>query len=65
MEEWKKTVMSEVGYELRIIKTAQAEAIEVQRRGLQSDLEIVREKLELVESKSESLEKELKALKAM
>lgn len=44
MEEWKKTVMSEVGHELRIIKTAQAEAIEVQRRGFQSDLEIVREK---------------------
>lgn len=65
MEEWKKTVMSEVGHEFRIIKTAQAEAIEVQRRGFQSDLEIVREKLELVESRSESLEKELKALKAM
>ena len=43
---------------------AQAEAIEVQRRVFQSDLEIVKEKLELVELRSETLEEELKALKA-
>lgn len=63
IEEWKKKVMVEVGRELQIIKTGHVEAIEVQRRDFQSDLKTVREKLALVELRSETLEEELKALK--
>ena len=65
MEDWKKKVMSEVGRELQIIQMAQAEAMEVQRRGFQSELEKVREKLELVESRSEALKEELELLKTL
>lgn len=53
MEEWKRKVMAEMGREPQIIKTGHEEAMEVQRRGFQSSLEFVKEKLELVESRSE------------
>lgn len=65
MEEWKQKVMSEVGRELQVIKRAHAEAMEVQRQGFQCELEKVREKLELVELKSEAFEEELGLLKSL
>ena len=65
MEGWKQKVMLEVGHELQAIKMAHAEAMEVQRQGFQLELEKVKEKLGLVESRSETLEEELGLLKAL
>ena len=57
--------MSEVGCELQVIRMANAEAMEVQKRAFQLELDKMREKLELVESRSETLGGGLRILKAL
>lgn len=57
--------MTEVGRELQVLKLAHAEAMEVQKQGFQLEFEKVREKLGLVESRSETLDGELRLLKAL
>ena len=64
MEEWKQKVMQEVAHELQGMRQAQEEAMEAQRRCFQLELEKVKEELELVESRSSALEKEIKSLRA-
>lgn len=59
MEEWEKKVMSEIGRELQVIKTAKAE-----RQGFQLGLEKVGEKL-LAEPRSEKVEEEIRSLETL
>lgn len=63
MEEWKQTVMTEVAQKLQGIKPAHEEAMGIQGQGFQLELERVKEKLEIVESKAVVLEKEVQLLK--
>ena len=65
IEDWKRKAIFEMRCELQIIQMAQAEAMEIQRRGFQSELENVREKVELVESRLEALKEELELLKTL
>lgn len=60
---WKQMVMTEVALDLQGIKRAYAEAMEIQGQSFQLELERVKEKLELIESKSALLEQELRLLK--
>ena len=64
MEEWKQTVMTEVAHELQGIKHAHEEAMGIQRQGFQLELEKVKEKLEMVESRAVELEKGVQLLKS-
>ena len=64
IEEWKQKVMLEVAHELQGMRQAQDEAMEVQRRSFQLELEKVKEELELVESRSSAFEKEIESLRA-
>lgn len=63
MEEWKQEVMLEVAHELQAIRKAQQEAMEVQRRAFQLELERVKGDLELAALRSTALEKELESLR--
>ena len=63
MQGWKKNVMQEVGRELQVIKQRQEEAMKAQRQSFQMELERVRGKQELWESKSKMLEDEIRLLK--
>ena len=63
IEEWKQNVMQDVVRELQAMKQTQEEAMEVQRRGFQMELEKVRGELQRVESRSMMLENEMKSLK--
>lgn len=64
MQEWKENVMQEVAREIQIIKQIQKETMEAQGLSFQMELERVRGKLELFESKTKSLEDEIKLLKS-
>ena len=64
MEEWKQKVMLEVAHELQGSRQTQEVAMEAQRRSLQLELERVKEKLEMVESRSVALEEEIRSLKS-
>lgn len=64
MEEWKQTVMTEVAHELQGIKHAHEEGMGIQRQGFQLELEKVKEKLEMVESRAVELEKGVQLLKS-
>ena len=64
MEEWKQKVMLEVAHELQGSRQTQEVAMEAQRRSLQLELERVKEKLEMVESRSVALEEEIWSLKS-
>ena len=55
--------MQEVGPELQVIKQRQEEEMEAQRQSFQIELERVRGKLELWESKSKMLENEIRLMK--
>lgn len=55
--------MQDVVRELQTMKQTQEEAMEVQRRGFQMELEKVREELQRVKSRSMMLENEMKSLK--
>ena len=63
IEEWKQNVMQDVVRELQAMKQTQEEAMEVQRRGFQMELEKLREELQRVESQSMMLENKMKFLK--
>ncbi len=56
--------MQEVAQELHAIKLAQDEVMKAERQSFQIELKRVREKLEQVETKSKSLEDEIRPLKA-
>ena len=64
MQEWKQNVMLEVTRELQVIKQAQEVVMEAQRESFQVELERIREKLQMVETRSVGLENEIKTLKA-
>lgn len=65
MERWKKSVMQKVVQELQIIRQVQAKAIKAQKQNFQMELEQVKRKLELFESKSKSLGHEIRVLKSL
>ena len=56
--------MGKVAHELRGMRQAQGEAMEVQRRAFQVELEKVTEELEWVKLRSTALEKEIETSKA-
>lgn len=56
--------MLEVAHELQGMRQAQEEAMEAQRRSFQLELEKVKEELELVESRSSALKKDIESLRA-
>lgn len=56
--------MLEVTRELQVIKQAQEEVMETPRESFQVELERIREKLQMVETRSVELENEIKTLKA-
>ena len=49
MQEWKHNIMLEVTRELQSIKLSQEEAMETQRQSFQTELESIRERLQLAE----------------
>ncbi len=55
--------MEDVLHQLQVMKQTQEEAIEVQRRGIQIELEKVSEELQQVKLRSIMLEEEIKSLK--
>lgn len=64
MQEWKQNVILEVTREFQVIKQAHEEVIEAQSESFQVELERIREKLQMVETRSVGLENEIKTLKA-
>ena len=58
MQEWKKNVMQEVGYEIEIIKQTYEGLIEAKKRSFKLELEQMEEKVE-------QLELEIQILKAL
>lgn len=56
-------VMTEVALELQGMKRAHVEAMGIQSQGFQLELERVKKKLDLVESRLAALEEELRLLK--
>lgn len=58
-----RNVTEDVLRELQVMKQTQEEAREVQRRGIQIELEKVREEVQQVKSRSVMLEEETKSLK--
>lgn len=64
MEEWKENVMQEVAREVQVIKLALEKTWDAQKRGLNLELDTVREKIQQVESKTRELEEEIKSSKA-
>lgn len=63
IEGWKQMVMTEVALEVQGIKRAHEEAMRIQRQSFQFELERVKERLEMVESRSVALEEEIRSLK--
>ena len=55
--------MAEVAYELQVMKAAQVEAMDAQKQSFQTELDRVKEKLELCEVKTGTLESEIRSLK--
>ena len=64
IEEWKQKAMFQVAHELQGMRQAQDKTMEVQKRSFQLKLEKVKEELELVESRSSALQKEIESLRA-